>query len=398
VFWASFLSTAIAFNGTFAVRLGGSNFLIGLLSSLPSLLVVIALLPSGELFIDLSKRLKRIVRLLFSHRLIYLLVALLPFVFSHHRAPIFVGLILFSQIPLALFNLGFQTLFGDLLEEDKWANVSAWRNIIVSLTTSAGAFLSSILLTRILFPLNFQLLYMFGFLGGLTNLILISKLRIPSLQENTTNRSNLFSISTITDMPAMLFTNRPFARLVSGTLVHNFGSGIAGPLYLIYYLRELQATDAWMGMFNGLSRFGMIFGYFIWQMLSARYGARRFLWFTCLLTATFPILVGISKSLSLILFFTWLNGLIGPGYHLSHSSTMYLVSSSEKRSTYLALFTLVSSLSSIIAPLVGVAISEIIGLNKTILIGAGILLLSGILFWRMPAALENQPQESIPSA
>ena len=49
MFWMALLSAGISFNSAYAVRLGASNQLIGLLSSGPALIVILATLPAARL-------------------------------------------------------------------------------------------------------------------------------------------------------------------------------------------------------------------------------------------------------------------------------------------------------------------------------------------------------------
>jgi hypothetical protein len=46
-FWTAVLAAVVAFNAAYAVRLGASTQLVGLLSSLPALVAVVATLPVG---------------------------------------------------------------------------------------------------------------------------------------------------------------------------------------------------------------------------------------------------------------------------------------------------------------------------------------------------------------
>ena len=48
-FWTAVLAAVVAFNAAYAVRLGASTQLVGLLSSMPALVAVVATLPVGAL-------------------------------------------------------------------------------------------------------------------------------------------------------------------------------------------------------------------------------------------------------------------------------------------------------------------------------------------------------------
>ena len=41
-----------------------------------------------------------------------------------------------------------------------------------------------------------------------------------------------------------------------------------GPLYMLYYVRTLGATDGWIGMNGTLANLTPIFGFYLWQRSS----------------------------------------------------------------------------------------------------------------------------------
>ena len=68
-----------------------------------------------------------------------------------------------------------------------------------------------------------------------------------------------------------------------------------------------------------------ILGYYVWQRLIARRGENRVLRWTISLLGLYPLLIGLSGSLRLILVWTALYGLLAPGMALSHFSMLLKV-------------------------------------------------------------------------
>ena len=78
VIFAGFLSAAASFNAAYILRLGGSNALVGLMSSLPALVASLLYLPSARLLERRTHYRPWVVWSLFLARVGYALIALPP--------------------------------------------------------------------------------------------------------------------------------------------------------------------------------------------------------------------------------------------------------------------------------------------------------------------------------
>jgi MFS family permease len=77
------------------------------------------------------------------------------------------------------------------------------------------------------------------------------------------------------------------------------------------------------------------------------------------------------------------------GVNLSHFNILLKVCPRERRASYISLYTVIMNAGAFVAPLLGVALAELIGLRNVLLIGGAIRTLGGLLFliWpvRVPA-------------
>ena len=129
------VGAATSFGSNFAVRLGASNLLVSLLSSGPSLLVVLMTLPTARFLEKRRDRIWWIVNSRFIQRLVFLAIALMPFFARTHQAELFVGLQLFRQLLLAPQSAGWSALIADLVPERKRTSVVAGRHILHAAVT-----------------------------------------------------------------------------------------------------------------------------------------------------------------------------------------------------------------------------------------------------------------------
>lgn len=395
-FWSSVLNAAVSFNSTFAVRLGASNQLIGLLSSVPALLVVLLTLPAARFLEGRQDRLRWIAGSVFVYRLGYLAIALMPFFVREHRAEVFVAIILLSQVVLAPNNAGWNALLADMVPPEKRAPLFAYRNILFNAGTAVITPLIGRMLDRVVFPLGYQIAYGLGFAIALINSWLIFGLRPPPPVAPPPRAATRQPWSK-ERIRALAAANRPYIRMVVNTLVLDMGAWLVGPLYMIYYLRHLGASDSWVGTATALSTVSVMVGYYIWQKVIRRQGESKVLRWTVLSVGFYPLAVALTPSLSPLLLAVIINGVLTPGIGLSHFNILLQVCPAERRASYTSLYTVLMNAGAFVAPMVGVALAGAIGFKTVFIIGALLRTLGAILFWVWPVpAPEIEPATARP--
>lgn len=378
VFWATILGSAATFNAAFAIRLGANNFEVGLLSSLPALLAMLVSVPAGAFFQTKSNRKVWVFGSLAIHRSGFLLVALAPFLTFLGVNPglLVVCILIIIGIPAHFFNVGWIPMLAEVVPEDRRAAVFSARNIVSGATTSLFNFLFGQWLTYMAFPGNYQIMYVFAWAMAMLSQFNLAKVKVPlsistprsTEKQSLRQRWNGF----IGDLKAQ----PGFTRITLNTLLHAFGLWMAGPLYILYYVRNLHASDAWIGLLGTVTSLAAIAGYAIWRNIIHRWKEPAVLKKAIFTAGIYPILAGSFPALTPILFAAGLNGLLTPGLGLSHFNTLLKVIPEASRPKYTALYVTITNLGATLCPLLGVAIASQIGLAPT-LIGCGILSLLG---------------------
>ncbi|MFN2283645.1 MAG: MFS transporter, partial [Anaerolineae bacterium] len=383
VFWAAMLSAAASFNATYAVRLGASNTMIGWLSSLPALLAVFLLVPSARFLERKTQRAPWIWGSLFIARLGYGLIAVLPWLITGHRAEGIVGLLIAISIPSTFFSAGFNPLLADVVPERDRARVFANRNIIAGITIAILTFLTGRWLEAAAnihwaaFPVNYQAVYIVGFLASVISSIYLLRIRVP--ESKIVARPPRQRLS-LTQIKGMLGQNRYFARIIINTLLFGFGDWLISPLYIIFFLRHLNATDGWVGLNSTLANIGVIIGYAFWQRLIYKWGDARTLLTTIPLSASYAFLVSLFPNLTAILVWGVLINIINPGVNLSHFNILLKLCPDERRASYIAFYSSMMNVGAFIGPLIGVALSKTLDIRLLLIIGGSIRLLGAAMF------------------
>lgn len=400
IFWASFFGVAGAFSGAFAVRLGASDTYIGWLSSLPALLAILISLPAGRFLESRRDPVSWILNSLLIHRLGFLVVILVPWLVPRERQALALVLVLVGMSVFAhFFNVGFNALLADVIPERRRAAVFTVRNVLSASVVSIGTFLAGQWLTHAPFPFNYQVLYFVGLLGGLASSACLFQLRRPqgsSPRPRPTAApagAGLRLGEQWRQMRAALAQNSDFIRLNVDTLFYNLAPWTIGPLYILFFVRELGASDAWIGLNGTLANLAVIFGWLLWRRIMGRWGERKTLRTTVMLMGVYPLLVGLSRNLTFILFAGMFNNLIAPGVSLSHFNTLLKTCPPEQRNTFMAVHITLMNIGAFVCPFIGVALARHFGLGPT-LIGAGLFWFLGASTFRLlPPRVPDTPQE-----
>jgi hypothetical protein len=399
IFWASMVIAAATFNAAFAIRLGSSNASVGLLTSLPALLAVIISIPAGRFLKSKTNGKPWLLGAIGIHRAGYVLVALLPWlpIRGEVLGPMVVALLILMTAPVHLFNVGFIPMLGRVIPEERRAAVFTARNVIFNATQGLCTFGFGIWLANVVFPFNYQALYLFGFVTSLLSMYFLIKVQVPDKIPSVPQppRTNKLTLPERAKGFASAMRRHPhFARITINTFFHGSGLWAATPLYILYYVRVLDAKDDWLGLLGTVTSMATICGWLLWRSVMRRWGETVTLKRTIILLGFFPLAVGLSGSLWPILILAGINGLLVPGVNLSHINTLLKVMPAEDREEYTGIYMTGANLGLFIFPLLGVAAANTIGLETT-LIACGILSIAGSFsFWLWP--VDSQAAAPIP--
>jgi MFS family permease len=389
VWWALF-AVAMSYNSVYAIRLGASNTLVGLLSSMPALLGILLRFPAARVVERTTERVPLITRSFALSRSTYFLIALLPFFVTNNLAGVFVALVILSGIPANLAMAGWDSLFADVVPERRRATVVSTRNSLANASRIVLLPLAGKWLEWAPFPLNYQALYLAGFVGAMLSFYHKAQLQPPGQRSRERESSGPTLGKEL--VRGLWSEQRPYLQFVLGIFVLQWAISLPMALYSIYYVRYLNASDSWIGLRSTLASLAPLIGYRFWPRIIDRWGTRRVLAFGASATMLFPLLTGLSHSLTALLAVPVVHGLLVPAMTLGRYSTLLRVTPAEHRPSYIAGYAIVANVASFLAPMLGVQLLEVIGINAVFFIAAGIRLTTGLLFLPLPTD-SSSPQE-----
>ena len=374
------------FFALFAIRLNASNQMVGWLTSGPALLNLLWLIPCGRIVQRSASYKTPLLAGMVGQRILLASVAVVPFLPLAWRVPALIVIASLVTIPQFMWILAFQSSVSEMFSPRRLTIFLGQRWSLGSLSNVAFNYVVGRLLDIIAFPLNFQSVYFTSGMLSQSSLLLISRLRIPlrasAPARPAASAGALGVLSVFRDQPA-------FLRFELAALAAYMAVYAAQPLFVIYWVRELGATGAWVGSLNAVYLLGSTLGTFFWGRWCNLGHDRRNLVIAAIgLMAGYPLLTATFGRLGPLLLVGVVAGFFGGGNELQMFNRMVRLSRREERPNYIAVHNFVLSLAGVTAPLISTSLASYLG-TRTMLALAGVCGLAGaalvyLLGWEKP--------------
>lgn len=393
-------NAAAPFLPVFLTRLGASSFQVGLLSSLPALTGLVLALPMGQFL----QRQRNIVRWFSLSRMGYILgyglIGLVSLVLPSSWQ---VGGILFlwalATIPQTMLSITFSVVMNAVAGPNYRFDLMTRRWSILGVTTSVAVLLIGQLLDRIAFPLNYQLAFMGLGLAGILSYYFSSQIVLPEMPVNEEQEPKGIK-ERLARYLHILRNERAFLSFVARRFIFLTGSALVTPIFPLYFVRVVHASDGWIATINTAQTAILMVGYFFWSAQSRRRGTRWILLWTTFGVGIYPILVALTRRVELIAALAGITGIFQAGLNLVFFDELMKRVPMEYSASFVALAQELQYISSMVAPVLGTSLADWLGLPVALWIGGGVQLLGFVLFATMDrsknsvAVEEAEPADS----
>jgi len=351
--------TGGAFLVAFAVKLGASNFVIGLLAAIGPLAQLLQL-PS--IFLVEKIRNRRLITVISAaiSRLCWLIIAVSPFLFPPKIA-IAVLLVLLTAVSAfgAIAGCSWNSWVRDLVPENIMGSYFSKRMRIAVGVGIVLSLLAAVYLDywKKLLParetMGYSILFLVGFLSGMVGVFFLAKTPEPKMPK-TEERPRILKLL------ARPFKDENFRKLIAFMCSWNFAVNLAGPFFMVYMLKRLGLS---MSFIIGLSIVSQIMNFLflkVWGKYTDRFSNKSVLaisgplfifsilaWtFTTMpekYFLTIPLLVAIHIVM----------GLASAGVSLASGNISLKLAPKGEATAYLAANTIVNSVAAGVAPILG---------------------------------------------
>jgi MFS family permease len=249
------------------------------------------------------------------------------------------------------------------------------------MTTAITVAIAGQILDRIGFHLNYQIVFLGLSMGGLISYYFSSRIQIPDTEP--VESINHHSIkSNLAEYYQLINSSPDFVSFTLKRFVYLFGITLAIPLFPLYFVRELNASDAWIGLLYTAQTAVLVVGYFFWSRQSRRKGSRFVLLITTFCVSLYPGLVALTTNQTMIFIFSTAAGIFQAGIDLVFFDELMKTIPPRYSPTFVSLAQSIQYLSAILAPLVSTYLAVHIGLTNALLFSTGIRLVGFVLFAR----------------
>src|SRR4030043_1650169 len=293
-------SSAAPFLPVFLTRLGATPVQVGLFTSMPGITGLFLSLWVGRFL----QRQRNVVPWFSISRLMvisaYALTGLAPFfVPDNLLIPVILIIWAAATLPQTMVAVGFSVVMNAVSGPEGRYELMSRRWSILGITTAIAVAIAGQVLDRIGFHLNYQIVFIALSMGGLISYYISSRIQIPDTDPVAVSPHRSIKSSAreyfllINQEPAFVsFTLKRFGYL--------FGITLATPLFPLYFVRELNASDAWIGFLYTAQTAVLVVGYFFWTRLSRKKGSRFVLLATTFSVALYPGMIALTNNQTLI--------------------------------------------------------------------------------------------------
>ena len=378
----SISNVAAPFLPVFLTRLGATNFQVGLLSSMPGMTGLVLAILVGR-FLQTRRdivpwySLSRLMVIL-CYALTGILTLLIP-----QKFVIISTLLIwaFASLPQTALAVAFSVVMNAVAgPEGRYALLSR-RWAIFGLTSVIGTFIVTRVIDRIVFPLNYAIMFLVLSLGGFFSFYFSRKIKLPDQAAPPLSNSGS-PLEGFQHYLTLLRANPAFVSFSIKRFVYFSAMVLSVPIMPLYLVREVHATDSQIGTINMTMTLVMLVGYFLWPWLSRRRGGRFVLLATTLGMAFYPALSAVTPRVDLIILYAGIAGLFQAGLDLVFFDELMKTVPAEYSATFVALAQSMQYLSMILAPLLGTWLADYIGLGGALWLSAGLRVLGFVLFLR----------------
>jgi predicted MFS family arabinose efflux permease len=262
---------------------------------------------------------------------------------------------------------------------------------IAGTSTAVAVVLAGQFLNAVPFPANFELLFAMVSIAGLGSFLQSSRIVIPD-QAPAPRVAEAPLRERLGGLTSLVLANRPFIRFEARSLVYTASIGLALPVLPLFYVHEVHAPDAWIGVIGSAQSAGGVLGYLVARQIARRSGGAMTLLPAMLAAAIAPAAMSAVGWLPALAALAFVFGIAGAGVQLAMFDQLMRRIPLEHGVTFSSVDQSVQNLALVLAPNIGGVLASVFGARMTLLVVALVGAAAFALFaWNArPAAISRR--------
>jgi len=344
----------------FLDALTSNPVLIGLIPALFYLGYLLPQIISSFITVNTAKRKKIILVIAIAERIGILFIAITSSLISRVSINLVLTLFFLSYMVYTTTMGLIMPAYSDFISKAIYKGRGMYYGVtqaIGGLIGFAASYVSTILLSRYDFPLNYQYLFWLSFLTSFVSPILIANFREVELPVKIVKQS--FS-AFVKGIPALI-NSRPgvknyiFARQLIGLAI------IGNSFFSVYAINHFNQASSVLGYYTMAILLAQCLSGVVWGMVGDRFGYKKVL----IAASLIPLL---NSALALLSTQTWpfilISSLIGVYYsaiYIGHPNIIFEISPPEQTSQFIGISNTLIAPVAVVAPIIGGKIVEVSG-------------------------------------
>jgi hypothetical protein len=364
------MSVGGAFISVFVIRLGASAFWVSLLSSVPSAIALVMTIPWSRFAERRTRPQVVFAWARFAVHFVYPLVALVPLCLRGALAAKAIVVIWsLSAFPSSLSGMMFTLVMGHAVPPERRAFLMSRRWIFMGIAKLIAMPLASQLIGGMDFPLGYQVIYGANFAIAFPALFCALRLRVPKRERAVPPGSSGPWRARFREGIVELAQAKRFTRFVSGRAILNLGLGLVSAVIPIYWVKNIHASDAWIGYFNAALSAAALIAYLPWTRVKHKLGTQWTLIASVTGYALYPALMSMARTPLAVLPVIVFHGLVGSGLNLSFFDALLDVCPPQKEERFVAINMTAVNLAGVVGPPIGAALLGVLDIRWVMAVG-----------------------------
>jgi hypothetical protein len=375
----------------FLVRLGGSGTDIAFLTAIPALTAFVLAIPFGRWLQGRRSIVPWYSRLRLVAWCSYAVMGVVGLVLPSVQAvPAILLVWALASLPSTAGLVAFPIVMDGAAGPAGRFDLLGRRWAIAGVATTISVALGGQLLNLLPFPANFTVLFFGVSLAGFASFSLSRTIVIDDQARVRPPAGEPFR-AMLRGIVELVRGHRSFVRYELRALVFTAGVGITAPLLPLFYVHEIGAPDAWIGIIGAAQSAGGVLGYVFARRISLRRSGASVLLPSLLAVALVPAGQAALAWLPAVATLAFVSGLGAAGTQLALFDRLLTAIPRAHGVTFSSVDQSLQNLGLILAPTIGGVLAATIGVRQGLVVAALVIGLAFALFaidlgaWRLPA-------------
>lgn len=375
------VNAASTFLPVFLLRLGASGNDVGLLTALPALTAFLLAIPFGRMLQRRSNIVPWYSRLRLiawsSYAVIAAVAALLP---REQAIPVALAVWGLASLPSTASLVAFPMVMDGAAGPGGRFDLLGRRWAIAGVTGVVSIAAGGQFLNALPFPLNFEILLVIISLAGVGSFLQSSGIVIPDQVVAAPAEQKVPVRDRLRSLVDLVVANRPFTRFELRAFVYTASIGMSLPVLPLFYVHDVAASDAWIGIIGAAYSAGAVLGYLAARSMSRRRSGEALLLPALLTTAVATAALFAVNWLPAVAALAFTAGVAGAAAQLALFDALMRTIPKAQGVTFSSVDQSIQNLAFVLAPNAGGFLAVAYGARLTLLVVAAIAFTAFVLF------------------